>query len=236
MSFIGNIFIFLADTIVKTWALVLLFSWQTGAFAAEPAFISDKLEVNLRTGKGLDFKILKRLEGGTPVTVLQRDPKSGYSKIKLEEGLQGWILDRYLSDQPGTRQRLAEAIDKLQRLETENLQLREQLTRLTDQQSQTESAKTVQDTQTARLQAELRRIRKSAAHALEIEAERNQLRERVVSLERELQKVKLEKQALENESAQSWFAIGAGVLLAGILVGLILPRLGWRKRRNWNTF
>jgi SH3 domain protein len=30
--------------------------------------------------------------------------------------------------------------------------------------------------------------------------------------------------------------VGAGVVLIGILAGLIIPRIRWRKKSSWDTF
>ncbi len=219
---------------MKLLLLVILLGWQPFAWG-ETAYISDQRTVQMRAGRGLDYKILSQLESGTPVTILQRDNKSGYSKVQLKNGQRGWVLARFLTKEPPARVKLPELEQKLQALMEENNRLKQTLAALTAQHAQVSADKDKFNTQTSRLQAELKRIRKSAANALEIEAERNQLRERVVLLERELQKVKLEKQALESETGQSWFAIGAGVLFAGIVLGLILPRLGWRRKPGWDT-
>jgi SH3 domain protein len=41
---------------------------------------------------------------------------------------------------------------------------------------------------------------------------------------------------LANQSTQRWFLIGAGVVCGGILIGLILPRLRLRRRKDtWGS-
>ena len=79
-------------------------------------------------------------------------------------------------------------------------------------------------------------IRQASANAIQIQAERDALRERVVNLERELDTLRREKKALDEDQRQDWFMIGAGVLLGGIFLGVILPRLSWRKKSGWSSF
>jgi SH3 domain protein len=87
-----------------------------------------------------------------------------------------------------------------------------------------------------RLSAELAAIRQVSANALQIEAERDQLRKSVINLERELEAKRLQNQVLLDDQRQRWFLIGAGVLLGGILIGLLFPQIHWRKRNRWDSF
>jgi hypothetical protein len=65
--------------------------------------------------------------------------------------------------------------------------------------------------------------------------ERNQLQQRVVTIERELESLKRDNDTLVNSDVQDWFLAGAGVLLFGIILGFILPKLGWRKKTSWQS-
>lgn len=87
-----------------------------------------------------------------------------------------------------------------------------------------------------RLGAELAAIRQVSANALQIEAERDQLRKSVINLERELEAKRLQNQALLDDQRQHWFLIGAGVLFGGILLGLFFPQIHWRRRNRWDSF
>ena len=52
-------------------------------------------------------------------------------------------------------------------------------------------------------------------------------------MQRELQIVQQENQSLADRSNRDWFLLGAGVLVSGVLVGLILPRLRVQRRSRW---
>src|SRR5690606_40529396 len=56
----------------------------------------------MRNGQGLEFGIRKMLKSGTELTVLDNDP-SGYSKVRTNEGVEGWVLSRYLNNNPSAR-------------------------------------------------------------------------------------------------------------------------------------
>ncbi len=220
---------------MKIFLLLLVSLALPWAEAEEPAYVTDRLEVYLRTGKGIKYKILRQVRSGTPLTVLAKDPKSGYSRVRLRDGTEGWILTRYLSSEPSARWQLKQAQEKLERLSRENARLKEELDALKSQQGSLTTEKENLIRRSAQLETELQQIRHAAAHALEIQEERNHLRGRVAELERRVHQLQLENQALTHDRSQRWFLIGAGVLAGGILAGLLLPRLTWRRRRGWDS-
>ena len=88
----------------------------------------------------------------------------------------------------------------------------------------------------ARLNSEVTAVKQASANVLQIQNERDQLTREKVTLASELATLRREKQAQDASAKQDWFMAGAGVLLAGILLGLVLPRLGWRKKSSWDSF
>ena len=81
----------------------------TGNALAETRYVSDRLEITMRSGTSTSHGILRMLRSGTPVEVLETDKKSGYSRIKTRSGKEGWVLTRFLMNGPAARDRLAEA-------------------------------------------------------------------------------------------------------------------------------
>jgi SH3 domain protein len=83
----------------------------------------------------------------------------------------------------------------------------------------------------AHTQTELNIVRQASLTARRMQEERDQLQITARQLQAELGQLRLEKAALNADQKQLWFAMGAGALLTGIVLGLVLPRLK-RKRRN----
>jgi len=90
---------------------------------AEPAYVTDRFEITLRTGPGTQHKILKMLPSGTRLQVLERNDE-GYVRVRSEDGVEGWVLARYLQEEPVARERLAQAQARLDRLRKEVAALR----------------------------------------------------------------------------------------------------------------
>lgn len=209
--------------------LAVLVCCQALAAAANPAngFVTDQLQVELRSGQGTRYPVKKLLASGTPLTILDRNPASGYSRVKVESGEEGWVLTKYLSTEPAARGRLEAAEAERRKLEQELVALR--------------GGKEVPDPETQRaeidrLNTELIAIRQASTNAVQILEERDRLHQRVIGLERDLETLRREKHALDGDYRQNWFLIGAGVLFGGIVLGLLLPKLGWRKKSSWDSF
>lgn len=196
-------------------------------------YVSDVLEVPLRTGTTTGHRIVRMLDSGTPLTVVQVDQASGYSLVRTEAGTQGWVLSRYLMDTPSARERLEAAENAVEPLQTENLNLRQEIDRLqaSRQESQAEFASVRAENQ--RLTQELAQIRRTAANAITIDTQNRELQEQVVNLESSVRVLQQENQILSDRTAQARFLMGAGVLFFGMIIGLFLPRLRLQKRNRW---
>ena len=221
---------------VKNRILAVLLLAGFDAYSAEKYFVTDQLEVQLRTGQSLQHKIVKMVPAGSPVTVLQSETSSGYSLVSIESGERGWILSRFLTTQAPARIQMEENARKVETLEAENRSLKTDIATLRTGKDTAEKTSQDLNTETDRLNSEIISIRQASANALQIQAERDQLQEKVINLERELESTRREKQALDDSIKQDWFLIGAGVLFGGIALGLILPRLSWRKHSSWDSF
>ena len=184
-------------------------------------YVAPGQAVDLRSGLAKKDKTVLTLEPGTTVKILQTNVKLGYTKVKLPSGETGWIVTRQLTQVPPPPPQP----EAQQAVSTTN-------------QPALPVAKTPEQLQAevGHLQTELIAIRQASANALRIQAERDQLQSSVISLRKEVDTLLREKNALNDDQKQSWFLIGAGVLLGGMLLGAFLPRLSFRRRNDWSSF
>ena len=213
----------------------LIFIAMVGVAAAETRYVSDELEITLRTGQSTQHQILRMVTSGTPLEVLETNEESGYTRVRTPQDVEGWVLTRYLMDHPSAQDQLADAKKKLARLEDENKNLKERLNAVSGDKTSLDKEKRGLLAENNKLQTDLDHIRKTAASALAIESEKNRLANETNKLETELQAVQLENQSLKDRSNREWFVRGAGVVIAGILLGLILPKIRFRRRSSWNS-
>ena len=207
----------------------------SGLAQAETRYVSDRLEIQMRTGKGTQFKILRMLPSGTRLEVLEVDQENGYTRVRSPGGVEGWVLSRYLMKGKAARDRLAEAEKKLARLELENRKLSGSVGELQNEKGNIDQERGALSKENRKLSQELDTIRRTASSALAIDAENKELKSKIVAYERQAQTLKQENEGLKDRTARDWFMVGAGVVILGMIIGLIIPRIRWRKKSSWDT-
>jgi SH3 domain protein len=84
------------------------------------------------------------------------------------------------------------------------------------------------------LRNEVAEIREASANAVRISEENREFRQRLLALQSESEQLRHENKALK--SRREGMKVGALVLAAGILIGLILPLFrGRRRRSSWDS-
>ncbi len=204
------------------------------AIAQTTRYVSDELEITMRNGQGVQFGIRKMLESGTRLDVLETDP-AGYSKVRTSEGVEGWVLTRYLSNTPSARDQLESSQQRVANLELEIAKYKEEISTLSSQNSDVDTKNLTLKEKSQRLSKELDNLRRTASNAVALENENRQLKEKLQEIDHENQSLVIENNALKDNSTRRWFLIGAAVLFSGIILGLILPRLRIRKKDSWGS-
>jgi SH3 domain protein len=215
--------------------LVTLLTLSSFTVSAETTrYVSDELEITMRSGQGVKFGIKKMLQSGTPLTVLETDP-AGYSKVKTPNGVEGWVLTRFLSNTPSSRDRLITSEQKIASLELEVAKYKQEIETLTGKTSDAASENQTLSEKAQRLTKELDDLRRTASNAVALDNENRQLKQKLQDIDHQSQLLTMENDSLKNSNTKTWFAIGAAVLFAGILLGLILPRLRFSKKDSWGS-
>ncbi|MCG8428819.1 MAG: TIGR04211 family SH3 domain-containing protein [Chromatiales bacterium] len=221
---------------MKKIALLMVLLAVFSFAQAETRYVTDQFKITLRSGESATHKILRMLPSGEGLQLLSTNKESGYSRVRAQDGKVGFVLTRQLMDIPSARDRLAKAEKRLDELLEEPGRLTAKLATLQEnhQRLTTEHKNLQQEKQT--LEQELQSINRTAANAIRISNERNELRKQLAALTRQAEDLKQENRELKNDSAQKWFLIGAGVIIGGIILGLILPHLRFQRRKSsWGS-
>ncbi|WP_159322141.1 TIGR04211 family SH3 domain-containing protein [Spiribacter roseus] len=197
------------------------------ALAQTSAYVTDALEITLRSGQGNDYRILRLLESGEQLEVLQR----GETWTRVRAGNdEGWVRSVYLDAEPGAAARLEQAVSQRDALRDENRDLSEQVAALESQvenlSSENERLREDNQRMTERLQ--------EADEGLQLADENQALRKEVLDLERQVNDLSREANRAADQESRDWFIAGAGVIVFGMLLGILVTRIRWRRRSNWS--
>lgn len=201
--------------------------------AAEDRWVTDEFEVMLRTGKSTQQSIVRQLRSGTKVELLEVDESAGYSRIRLGQDIEGWVLSRYLTRTPTARLRLPELEDQLAASRQQRVKLEQELQSLRQNGSELQRELAELQDRNAVLQSDLDRISRLSADTIRVDNENSQLKTQLADSERVIADLTAENARLAGRANREWFVIGAAVLLTGLLLGLIIPRIRWRRKSSW---
>ena len=213
--------------------LTLTLVTSSNAIANETAYVTDNLTITLRTGESLGHQVIRELKSGARLTVIESHDETGYSHVTLEDGTDGWVLTRLLSNTPGAQQQLQETQSTLKKTRDELKKAQEQLSDSNSARHSSDQSLQQLQQENEKLTQELKHLQSISGNAVAMDNENNTLKTNQLHLETEIDALKQQNSVLEDRSARNWFITGTGVMILGMLIGLITPRLRWRKKSSW---
>lgn len=212
--------------VLSIGALLLVFSTTA---LAERMYVSDKIRITVRTGPGVEYKVVAEVESGQAMEM--QEDRAGWSRVILTNGKEGWVPSRFLSktksqwDECRILEKAHEELTaRVDLLKGENETLKEENQRLD------------------LLSGENRRSIEEITHAYEVlKAESKDFLKLKADYEQALGRIEEQKTAAERlkmrMEASAWkenaaFFIGGGVLvLLGFAIGA-MSRGGERRRSS----
>jgi SH3 domain protein len=201
---------------------------------AQTRYVSDRTIVELRRGPSTEYLILRNLEAGSAVQLLDQDAATGYSRVRVQDqGTEGFILTRFLTAEPIARDKLSAAERNLTAAKTRVGELEQQVGALTTELGSTKADLAQTRSNREQVSKELADLRQAAANVVEIRDQNESLRQRLIQREREVEELTAANARFASQDRQNWFIVGAGVLFGGIVIGLIAPSLRRKRRSEW---
>jgi SH3 domain protein len=217
----------------RSFVVACLFFFAAIAHS-ETRYVTDKLSIELRRGPSNEYLILRNLEAGLAVDVLEQTP-DGYSRVHVQDsqGSEGWVLSRFLSTEKSSRDRVTSAERAASEARARVDDLERQVATLKGELGGTKTELDRTRENHDHVSRELSDIKKAAANVVEIQEQNESLRQKLVERDRHVEALTVENGALAGRSRQNWFVVGAGVLLGGVVIGLIAPSLRRKRRSEW---
>ncbi len=214
------------------FAAVLTFSLP---LQAQTRYVTDELEVMLRSGPSNKNKILRILKSGDGLQVLKADAGDGYSQVRNSRGDEGFVLTRYLTNQPSSRNRVKSLEAQIQQLRAKPGELQSLLATAQDDNQALITQNTDLTAKLTQTSKELDNIKRVSSDAVNIANRNSKLEGEVQDLLLELDKMRLDNEDLKDQSAQRWFMIGAGAVGFGLFLGWLLSISKRPRRQSWGS-
>jgi len=184
-------------------SICLLAMVCTGPLSAKDIYVTGITKITMRTGPGVDHKIVAMLISGTKLETIeyQRD----WSHVKTQDNKTGWVLSRFLTEEVPQNLLVAQLQAENEKLQTALEQAEEK------KQALTEKNETLMD-----IEEKYKKLEQESADFLKLSDSYKALSQE--SQDQKDQILTLEKN-LNNEE-KLWFLSGAGVFIVGLIIGL----------------
>ena len=221
---------------MKTLTCILLTLFATTAVHAQSAWVTDEFEITLRSGPSTSNAIQLMVSSGTELEVLERDADAGYTRVRTQGGTEGWVLTRYLMNEPSAREQLQRLTSQLTNANSRGSSLDSQLQAIRGQHNAANQRVATLEREKAAVEEELAEIKRTAANVLSINEQNQSLMDQLTQAQIRADTLEQENRELASQTTRYWFMAGALVLLIGILLGIWLPRVRWQRRSRYDRF
>lgn len=182
------------------------------AHAEEHRYISDELLTYIHSGPGNQYRIVGTLKAGTPVTVLSINQDAGYAQILDDKSRTSWIALDQLSETPSLKTRVPE-------LENQVRDLTGKLNNIDQTWNQ----------RTAEMQ---QKVAASDDIINGLRDENQELKNQLIVAQKKVSAANVQLDDKQRTIILQWFLYGGGVAGAGLLLGLLLPHIIPRRKKN----
>ena len=188
---------------------------------AKSMYITDRIEVGLRSGTGIEQRIIAMLKTGDRVEWLEGD--KNWAKVKLSDGKTGWLATRFLVDQirpvssldPKFQEELRRLKETNQDLVREKEGLTQEKDRLLQKSEELNKlSQTLQQQKNTHLSPDL----------TDLKTKNDQLSKEVTLYKKQLADLTGKEKGPPHEDRIKWFLAGAAVLILGLLLGWFIAR------------
>jgi SH3 domain protein len=230
---------------VRFYLLLLLsFALSAASLAQDIRYVSGEQRVPLRGGAGDDYPVVYRgLEAGTRLTVRGTSEDGQWAEITTVEGVTGWIPTQKLTlEQPAptvlattpppppTTPPSVEGAGTITGVPAgaPETPVTEMGATPADLLSQVDDC----EAQFNAVAQELHRLKQISAKAEQLDIDNRRLVEQQENLRSEIEMLQADNQRLRDKLESESFVNGAGAVLLGVMIALVVPRLVPQRRKN----
>ncbi len=213
-------------------ALAILVMTATMPAQAKTSYVSDELKVPMRSGASNGHRIIKFLKSGTALTILSTSDDNKFIEVEIPGGKTGWVEADNVMDVPSGRDRLVSVNKKLAKVRQDTKDLKKSIAALKAEIRKLKNEKGTLQNERTNLSNSLDDLKITAANPLALSKKNKQLKKERDKARDQASMLDKDNQQLRSNVTQEWFIIGGAVSLGSLIVGLILTRINWRRKRD----
>ena len=191
----------------KTYQFFLIISVWIAFFTcplfAEDIYVTGVTKITMRTGPGVEHKIVVMLKSGTKLKIVEY--QKDWTQVGTDQGRTGWVLSRFLT------QKIPDAL-LVEKLNKYNQELMSKLKAIEDE----NKTLTVKNAILVQIEEKYNKLKQESSDFLKLDAKYKEMmqlyeaqKNQIATLEDDL-----------NSEPKLWFLIGPGVFIVGLFFGL----------------
>lgn len=221
----------------KLLLLIALFLSPLTQAWSETLYVSDELNIPMRTGASSKHRIVYFPKSGTPLTVKETSEDGNYVHVSSPGGKDGWVEKQYLMSQASARNRIVVINKMLEKSRAQVKDLKQQVRELGEQNKELTSQVKQSQREMTSMESGMEKLKRISANPVALANENKTLEAQLSQVSAENALLKEENETLADDSVKDWFILGAAVSLGSLLFGLLITRINWkRKRHSWGDF
>lgn len=203
--------------------------------AAEQIYVTDDLKVTFRSGPGTTNRIIRMISSGQPAEVLESQGE--WSRIRLAGAIdgenEGWVLSRYLIDRQPWKMQTASLLRKNTRLSNQVTTLQQTLAETKKQRDELSSELKKTSGKLSELDTSYQELQRGSSQYLKLKKTLDDTQAKLKQVETDFSLLSEEYKKIKYSERNIWFATGAGILVFGLLIGIML---GKREKRRTQKY
>jgi SH3 domain protein len=203
--------------LIQIWIIFPALSVQAGSM-----YVTDILKVTLRTGPSIDNKIIKLIESGQKVEVVE--PGQEWSLVRIFDGQEGWILNRYLIPNETNKLNLERLDAEHSNLKTKFKTIYEENSKLKTENKKLSSAFAATEKALTQVRNDYESLKASSAEFLTLKSNFKKTSTKLSEQTKRADELEETVEKLTFSNYISWFLAGSGVLFVGFILGFSTKR------------
>jgi len=200
------------------WMVFIGLSVTAAVSMAETVYVTENFEITMRTGPGVDRKIISLVQSGNGLQVLEKG--KDWSRVRTHNGKEGWVLNRYLTPNEPCEMVLDRVKKEYDAMVVKYEEMKTQLDDLQQSKKTTDSDLSQSRQERDSLSAAYESLKKESSDFLQLKENHKQV---VAELEAEKTKsAKLDEENMQMKRSRiiQWVLTGGGIMLIGFFIGI----------------